>query len=319
MKSGKVAVVILLVMVMASALAACGRQAAVTTPLNIGLLPVEDSLPFYVAADKGYFQQQGVTVNLQTYRSAVERDAALQAGAIDGYMGDIIAAAQLAQSGLDVKIISVVLGATPAQGRVAILSSPKSNITTVSQLKGVPIAISRNSLMDYVVDRLLRSQGFGTQDIATTLIAAIPERLQALMSGQVQAAALPDPVATLAQRQGAHLVIDDTHGENLSQTIVLMRADAIANKKEAIVRMLRAYNQAVQDINRDPNAYRSLLVDKGALPAELANSYQVEQYPLAAPPTPDMVNPVLEWMRGRGLIGSSITYDMLVDTEFATK
>lgn len=53
-----------------------------------------DYLPIAVAQAKGYFEKEGLTLNLQKFFSPNERDAALQSGALDGcvidYTGAVI-------------------------------------------------------------------------------------------------------------------------------------------------------------------------------------------------------------------------------------
>lgn len=290
--------------------------AAGTAPsISFGLLPIIDSLPFYVAEERGYFAQAGVDVRLTTFRSAVERDAALSAGAIDGFLGDIIAAASLENAGVDVSIFSISLGLTPAEGRIAILSAPGSKITRPEQLRGVPVAISRNSMIEYVAEQLLTAHGLKPEEIRWTTIPGIPDRFAALISGRIQAAGLPDPFAALAITRGANLVVDDATGDNLSQSVLLLRADRVAPRREATRRMLAAYRRAVADINAAPNEFRPLMVRKGLLPQELESLFDVTPFPMPALPPRAPVERLLSWMRGRNLIGPAVDYESLVTTE----
>ena len=67
-------------------------HAGTETPVSvkIGTLPTEDSLPLWVAQDRGYFAVEGVPkVEIVEFQSAQERDAAFASGAIDAYMGDL--------------------------------------------------------------------------------------------------------------------------------------------------------------------------------------------------------------------------------------
>ena len=58
--------------------------------LRIGVLPVIDTLPLYVAESEGLFEREGINVELVEFSSAMERDAAFTAGSIDGYFGDLV-------------------------------------------------------------------------------------------------------------------------------------------------------------------------------------------------------------------------------------
>ena len=67
-------------------------SSAAAEGLKIGLLQIEDSVPFYVAEKEGFYQQEEVQVELVPFLSALERDSALTAGAIDGAISDPIGA-----------------------------------------------------------------------------------------------------------------------------------------------------------------------------------------------------------------------------------
>ena len=59
--------------------------------LTIGLMPDVDSIPFIIAQEKGYFKEEGVNVKLESFKSAVDRDSALQSGKLDGAISDMLA------------------------------------------------------------------------------------------------------------------------------------------------------------------------------------------------------------------------------------
>lgn len=296
------------------AVAGCGAAPAENPRLKIGTLPVEDSLPLYVAADKGYFADQQVEVELVPFQSAVERDSALQAGAIDGQISDLVAAALLKGGGVPLKVTSVTLGVTPEQGRFAILASPGSGIDNIDQLKNVEVAVSQNSIIEYVDDQLLQGQGFTPSEIKKTVVPKIPVRLEMLMNDQIKAACLPDPQASLAQKQGARLIIDDTK-DNVSQVVLLFRSEAIQAKQSAIGAMYRAYSQAVEDINAAPESYRSLFVEKAGIPEPIKDTYKVPQYSHPQPPTEEQVDRVLQWLSDKNLLQQKVTYNELVNTD----
>lgn len=285
------------------------------TKIRIGALPIEDSLPTFVAQEKGLYKDRNLDVDIKVFKSAQERDAALQAGQIDGFVGDIVAAAALEQGGTPISIVSVLLGANPDEGRFGILASPKSNIKTVEQLKGVPIAISSNTIIEYVVDNVLKEEGFGEADIKKVEIKAIPVRLEALLSGQAKAAALPDPLLAFGEKQGARLIIDDTRGANLSQVVLLFRDDFLDKNKAAVKDLLEAQDEAVEQINDDPDANRALLVKEARLPKPIETSYKINNYPKAQLPKKADVEKLLAWMAEKNIIKSGLKYDDLVNRE----
>ncbi|MBU4533009.1 MAG: MetQ/NlpA family ABC transporter substrate-binding protein [Eubacteriales bacterium] len=323
MKLGKRGIVSILVAgLLLLGLAGCGGSTPAgdvtpqSQPLKLGMLPITDNLPFWVAQDKGYFEDEGLTVELIDFPSALERDSALTAKAIDGALGDIIAVAQLNDGGTPLTIVSIGQGVTAEEGRFAILAAPGSGITSVEQLKGVEIATSANSIMEYLIDTVLSDAGFPNEEIAKILIPKIPVRVDALLSGTVQAAILPDPLAALAELKGARVVLDDTATDNLSQTVIYFRNEALERKANEVGGLMRAYTRAVEDIMADPTAFNEILAEKARVPHDVLQSdAHGMEIIFSAPmvPTEDMVDRVLTWMNGKGLLNKPVSYSDLVD------
>ena len=282
--------------------------------IRIGLLPIVDSMPFFVASEKGYFKAEGINVQLSNFDSAMERDSAIQAGEIDGTLGDVLAVAALNNSGTAVKIVSLGLGESGREGRFAILSSPKSGIVKPDQLKDVPVAVSTNSIIEYVTDSLLTGQGFQPGEIKKEAIPKIPVRLNLLLENKIKAACLPDPLAALAESKGANLVIDDT-AFNLSQTVIYFRSNFLDQDPKAVTKFLKAYGRAAQDINNSPDSYRNLLVEKARVPQEALPVFKTDHYPAPQMPDQKQVERVIDWMMAKGLLKQPYRYSDLVRTD----
>ncbi len=284
--------------------------------LKIGLLPIVEALPFYVAAEKGYFAAEKLPVELVPFKSAADRDAGLQAGATDAQVADLVAAALMVNAGVPVKAVSLALGATPAEGRFALLAAPGSGITSPGELAGVEIGVSKNSIIEYATERMLVQKGIESKDIKYSSVPAIPVRFELLMKGQLKAATLPDPLAFLAERQGARLILDDTQGDNLTQTVILFRQPSLAEKGPSVSALLRAYRRAVADVNANPDAYRGLLVEKGGLPEPIREQFKVDHFPDPQLPARGDVERVTRWLFERGLTRQRLGYADLTDGGF---
>lgn len=299
----------------------CGAQKTSENPaqkseskiVKIGVLPIEDNLPFYVADKDGIFAKEGVQVELVSFASALERDAALQAGQIDGQVADLLAVALLKKIGTDVKIASIGLGADPREGRFAILASPKSEIKDLAGLNGGTLGISENSIIDYVSDQMLLDKGVKLEDVKKMSIPKMPVRLDMLLSNQINAACLPDPLASLAEAKGARVLVDDTY-KNISQTVLLFSTKSIEDNPEGIKAVVRAYGSAGQALTNSPAQYRDLFLEKAQIPQDIKESYQTPTFSKLQLPTEEEVNSVMKWMVEQNLIPQAYDYQELVDS-----
>ena len=285
-------------------------------PLKLGVLLIEDSVPFYLAEKEQFYVDENLEVELIPFLSALERDSALTARAIDGAITDPVGALLFDKGRGDIKITSLCLGKTPAEGIFAILAAPKSGITTLEELKNVEIAVSNATIIEYVTDRLLENQGFKPEEIKKIEVKKMPIRMQMLLSGSVKAATLPEPLASIAAGKGARILITDgSNQESLSQTVIVFRSEVLTDRKAEISRFFKAYKRSVEAINKDPEKYRSLFVEKGRIPPFLAEKYTIPTYPVPAPFSKSLYVPVNQWLTAKNLV-EEVPYESMVATDF---
>ena len=283
--------------------------------VKIGLLSIDDSLPFFVAQEKGFFDEAGVNVELLPFGSAKDKEMALEAGAIDGDMTDLIVTALLKQT-TDVKIVSFALGADSSEGRFVLLASPNSDIETMEDLKGIPVAIGNNTIIQYICDKVEIMNGFQPEEMLTQNIPDLGLRFEALMAGKdVQAAILPDPLAALGQMQGAKTILDDTTLDvNLSQSVVIFTQEAIDKKGDEIQKVMDAYFKAMTYLNENQGSeeVKAWHMEFCQIPEVLRDTYTTSTYTPNALPDEAMIGDVTDWMVEKGLLEEAFSYEDLV-------
>ncbi|KAF1085507.1 putative aliphatic sulfonates-binding protein precursor [Sporotomaculum syntrophicum] len=280
--------------------------------LKIGSLTTEENLPVLVAQENGYFDAEDVQVEFVPLLSPVELQNTFQSGALDGMITDMMIALMLKSSGEELRITSIALGSAPQEGRFAIVAAPKSDIKSVQDLKGKSIGISNNSIIEYVTDGILEQAGMSPSDVNKTTVAKIPVRIEMLLNNQIDAIVVPDPHISYAVANGARVVADDTSGENLSQSVIIMTQTALNSKNDAISRFYNAYARAVEEINNNPEQYKELLVTSINVPKQIADSYKVQHYPLPQLPVEEDVNNVITWLKNKGLLKADINYQDVI-------
>ena len=294
------------------------QNADTMEPVTVGLMRIDDSFPFYVAEKEGLFEKHGVTVELQNFSSARDLSTALQGGELDALMTDPVVTALSLKGGTDVRIVAMALGAVPEEGRFLVISAPDSGIIAPEQLEGRNIAISNNTMMDYLVEQYENNLGLDKAAITTVNMPDLMLRTTTLLEGtEIDAAILPDPLAAYAVAEGANIVIDDTKlGENFSQSVVTATSDAIENNRAGMEAMLAAYNEAIELINANPDAYRAFALECANVPPALADSYPTPTFTANSIPDEANIAQVNSWMVERGLLEKAYEYNEMVDTSF---
>jgi NitT/TauT family transport system substrate-binding protein len=200
-----------------------------------------------------------------------------------------------------------------------ILASPKANINGPADVKGVPIGISQNTVIEYLTSRLLEGAGLKPEEIKGEEVNAIPVRFEQLLNGNLKAATLPDPLAQGAIAAGAKLVADDTKRPELSQSVLAFRTEALNNKPNTVRKFLVAWEKAVSELNAHPEKYQSLLIEQGRVPKSIENSYKMPPFPEKGVPSESEVADVLAWMKAKGLVARDVPYQDMVDKTYLPK
>jgi len=307
---------LVLTALLAMLLGACAPSAAPATTLRIGVLPILEALPLYVALSQGTFAEEGLQVEFIPAASAAERDQLMQAGQIDGMINDLVSTLLYNQQQVQIVIVRFARVASAQDPAYRILASAGSGITGVDGLRGVPIGVSEGTVIEYVTDRLLEAEGLAPDEIEIVAVPKIPDRLALLDSGELQAATLPDPLASLALQAGAVLIIDDTAHPEYGTSVLSFRKAIVDENPEAVRAFLRALEAATAEVNGDPGKWSTLLTENKLVPAPLVGTYQLPTFPSASVPSEAQYADVLDWAIAGGLITGSAAYTDSVDDSF---
>ena len=295
--------------------ASCGGGREPHT-LRIGVLPILDALPMYVAREVGLFEEVGVDVEFIPAASAAERDQLIQTGKVDGIITDLVALALYNRE--TPSVVGVRYAMTPSDGspQFRIIASRDADIAQPRELIGVQIGVSEGTVIEYVTDRLLEAEGLAPSEIKTLGVPRIPERMALLRSGELPAATLPEPLASLALQDGAVVVVDDTDHLDTSCSVYAFRQATLDRRPEAVRGFLEAVSQATLAINEDKGRWSGLLANQNLVPEPLMGSYQLPDYPVDKAPTKAQFTDAVDWLQANGRMSETPSYDDVVDASF---
>lgn len=280
--------------------------------MKIGTLPVLQALPLFVAEKIGLLHFNDVKVELVMFNTASEKDIALSSGVIDGYFGDLLTPIVLEGNGKNVSIVATNYDTRDDRRMFGILAKPGSKFLSINDLAGVPVAISSNSVVHYVFDNLMSKAGIPAEKRELLESKNIGLRMQLLLSGQIEAAALPEPLVTMAQSKGAVILADDA-GLAASQTVLAFNKSYLSKHRDTVKRFLMALDEASSKINNDPETVRSIMVEYTRMPEQLKDVYPVPKFPKLRVPQSDDVIPILQWLKQSGIAPEALDYKKVVD------
>lgn len=306
----------LVVALLTAVVAGCAPQPKEAVTIKVAVLPILDTLPLYVAQDAGFFTDQGIQVELIPAASAAERDQLIAAGQADVMVNDPVAVALINRDQVQVQIIRTARESAAGAPLYRVLASPGSPFSSVTDLAGVPVGISEGSIIEYMNDYLLKAGGLTADQIQTLAVPKIPDRMALLLSGELKAATLPEPFSTLAVQQGAVVLADDSEYVGVGSSVVSMRKSLIDANPEAVRAFLKAWEQAVQAINQEPEKWRETMGKNKLVPEPLLADYPVPQFVTAAVPSQANFDAAAQWALDRGLVTRLVTYAECVTDAF---
>ena len=228
--------------------------------LQIAYVPILSFTPLFVAAEKGYFAEQGLQVELQRVRTVDEMLAPLGTGQLDiSLMGATTGFFNAMQQALDFRV---------AAGANAIVSAGKGDpilvvskalmdsgaVTTVADLKGRKLAINlRGSILEYLLAKGLEQAGLTLDDVELVTIPG-GEMLAALANGAVDGAIAGglNTQRMIGEGVAVKLLTDiDIMQGGQGGSVVIGQRLLQPDNREVTIRVLVAYLKAVRDLNEN--------------------------------------------------------------------
>lgn len=278
--------------------------------LTVGVMPDLDSLPLIIANHNGYFKEEGVDVKIEHFKSAADRDTALQTGKIHGAISDMLAVVFFNDNKFDVKITS------KTDGSFKLIAGKDSNITKIEESAGKSIGISKNTIIEYLTDRIMEGSNIDVNSPQKVAVPKIPTRLEMLNNGKLDMATLPEPLASTAISDGGK-ILSSSDKLGINPGVMLFTKDAITSKPEEIKAFYRAYNKAIKFIKDEkPESYIHFVIKESGFPESVKSTLSLPIYTEAAMPTEKELDEVLNWLQAKKLTPNNYTLKNLSNNSF---
>jgi len=229
------------------AASAAATPTATPTPVTVrfGQVGSVSDAAIFIADAKGYFKEQGITLESVPFTSAAQMVAPL--GTNDLQAGGGAPSAGLYNSvdrGVQLRIVADKGSLTPGHGYEAVIvrKGLADTVKSAKDMRGLKISIAaRDIVPEYSLDAYLRTGGLTIKDVEVVPLA-FPDMVPAIANGAIDIALPTEPTATriLDAATGVLLTRTDTivPGE---QTAVILYSEKFAQDKDAATRFMVAY------------------------------------------------------------------------------
>ncbi|MBP5478424.1 MAG: ABC transporter substrate-binding protein [Bacteroidaceae bacterium] len=286
-----------------------------STALHVALVPTMDNLPLYYAKETGIYDSLGLNIELLTYSSAMDCDTAFTNGEADGVVSDIVKANIWRSRGDSVKVVM------RTDLNLFLMSTHSSRIKSVNNIKEKIMAITRNSALDYMADKVMEHIKLPLLQLNKPQINDIALRCKMTDQNQYDGAFLPEPYAMEAENNGAHRLISSS--ELIGNLSAVIFHDSIVSKRNDDIRKLvEGYDIAVNRLNalNERGDKDMIYTIKTKFISEIPDT--ILSYPVfkaSSMPDAKIVSSTAEWANGRTLMKRTVSFGELVDSTFTKK
>ena len=195
-----------LCMLLLMGFSACGRGTSeveavdstfVDDTLRIALVPTVEAWPLLVAEEEGWLDSLDHPVQVIRFEAAMDADTAFASGQANAILTDMVKGVTWRAAGDNVKAVRC------ADLSLSLIVTPEAKVKKLRSLQDKVIALTRNSALDFMADRILCRANLDEKALNRPQINNVALRQSMTDQRQYDGAILPEPYATRARGAGA--------------------------------------------------------------------------------------------------------------------
>ena len=253
--------------------------------ISIGYLNSTAHLLAFVAEEEGYFEEEGLDVNLVQFSSASELVNGLESDKLDVAFIGSVPTLTFQSQGHDISIFGGAM--TNGHGYVIKSEYADKDEQGVEVLKGRNVASVKNSVQDAELQILLKNAGIkigeGDDEVNIVYFDSQKDAYSALLNDSIDAASVYSPYASLAKSQGYKVVYYCAHEkalENQPCCRQVAKTSALKDNPNTYTAVERAFIKAYRFTQTDhegtvKDVKKYIDIDEDFIDTEVYGGYSV--------------------------------------------
>jgi len=223
--------------------------------------------------DLTQYQGEWYELEYTPFRATEERYSAYQAGDLDALTVSAPALIRAVAQGIPSKAVVTVTRETEGQHTTRGVALDDSGITGPEDLRGKTIGIvDIGTATDYWAKSAVASAGYDFRTDAEYVVLPFPAQEEALRSGQIDVASLPEPFYTIANLNGGVVeAYNSITGPGFDQELILVTFDDsfIRENPEAVCAWIEDFKVATEYYNENTEQARTDVLNAGFVEGSL--------------------------------------------------
>jgi len=209
--------------------------------------------PFFLGKEKGYFEAEGIDLDIQEGRGSGPTIQAVAAKTIPFGYADVGTMIKIAAKGAPVKAVGVALQKSP----MSVMGLSDKNIKKPEDIKGKTVAMTPGDSMSQIWPLFLKKTGLKDSDYKT-VSGDGQTKLNAVINGQADLLLgyLMDQNIKIqdATKKPVTVIPFADYGINMVVSGIIANKDLIKDRPDLVRRFMRAATRAFEDSESNPEA-----------------------------------------------------------------
>src|SRR5437764_11725747 len=239
-----------IVAVLAAPVAAQTKDKAV---LLLNWYTYSEHAPFYLGKERGYFDQEGIDLDIQEGRGSGVTGQAVAAGTATFGYADVPTMIKAASKGAPVTAVGVALQTSP----MSVMGFADKNMRKPEDIQGTTVAVTPGDSMSQIWPLFLKKTNLKEGDFKTVSGDA-QTKLNAVINNQAdlllgypmdQAIKLLD-----ATQKHVYPIMFADYGVNTVSSGIIVQKDLLKSKPDLVKRFMRAATRSLEEAAKNPEA-----------------------------------------------------------------
>ena len=250
--------------------------------VSVGLIPITDVAPVYLGVQEGYFQEEGLELDVQLAQGGAAIVPAVMTGDYQFGYSNVVSLLVAQDKGLPITVVSNGSTSTnePGSDTTEVAAMPDSGIGNAADLVGKTVAVNAlNNFADITIRNSIEKAG-GDPTGVKFVEMPYPNMPAALDRGDVDAAWTTEPFRTQILQAGGKIVASPMTdmAEKFDSAFYFTSKQTLEKNPELVERFRRALEKSFDFAMKNEDKVRTIIQDYAKVTPELAESIVMSKW-----------------------------------------
>ncbi|EMY32729.1 putative ABC transporter substrate-binding protein [Arthrobacter crystallopoietes BAB-32] len=265
-----------------SAPAGEGQGSGDLDQVSVGLIPITDVAPVYLGIQEGYFEDEGIDLQVQLAQGGAAIVPAVMTGEYQFGYSNAVSLLIAQDKGLPISVVSNGSSSTnePGKDTTEVAAMPDSGIQDAADLEGKTVAVNAlNNFADVTIRNSMEQAGADPQKVDFVEMP-YPNMPAALDRGDVDAAWTTEPFRTQILEAGGEIVASPMTdmAENFDSAFYFTSEQTLQQDPELVERFQRALAKSFEFAVNNDDEVRTIIQDYAKITPELAETVEMSKW-----------------------------------------